>query len=485
MKTFFKRSICLFVCLIMCLTALISCKDKNNGEDTEEITDVQQDGAAFSTVRRENYDGYDFTILYFSSADSHEKDFDAKTLTGEVLNDKVYRKNSVVKETYNINIVFEAKMSDEFITTVRNNAMAGDSQYDVCGVNRNAMSLCTEGYFLDLTTLSDIDTTKEWWDQEWVNTMSIHGSLFSLVGDFSIGALQSLSCLCFNKNLFDERKLEYPYELVESGEWTYGKLLEYITGATVDLNEDGKYTFDNFYGLSGWATEASYSLFYGSGIKFVEKNNQGALEIKYDVERLTRVYEAVYRIWNVENNYRLSGGTAEHSYPWDVFKDDRSLFHDTTLQKIGVFLGDMESDYGIVPIPKYDAEQKNYASYSAYIIPMTCVPINVSDPQRTGNIVEALCTASYDFVTPDIFEIVTKLQNVRDPDSAAMINIIIRTKVFDPSHWYDIPGYGTLSRTLLNSNSTNISSYIKGYAKNAPIKLKEINDLYLEAKNKK
>ena len=116
---------------------------------------------------------------------------------------------------------------------------------------------------------------------------------------------------------------------------------------------------------------------------------------------------------------------------------------------------------------------------------MTCIPINVSDPQRTGNIVEAFCTASYDFVTPDIFEIVTKLQNVRDPDSAAMINIIIRTKVFDPSHWYDIPGYGTLSRTLLNSNSTNISSYIKGYAKNAPIKLKEINDLYLEAKNKK
>ena len=71
---------------------------------------------------------------------------------------------------------------------------------------------CTEA------TLDDIDTTKEWWDQEWVNTMSIHGSLFSLVGDFSIGSLQSLSCMCFNKNLFDDRKLEYPYKLVENGD---------------------------------------------------------------------------------------------------------------------------------------------------------------------------------------------------------------------------------------------------------------------------
>ena len=485
MKTTFKRGICLLVCLIMCLTALISCKDKEKSDGDESITDVETDGTAFSTVRREDYGEYDFTILYFAGSDGHEKDFDAKTLTGEVLNDRVYEKNSLVKETYNINISIETQVSDEFVTTVRNNAMAGDSLYDVCGVSRNTMSLCTEGFFLDLTTLDDIDTTKEWWDQEWVNTMSIHGSLFSLVGDFSIGSLQSLSCMCFNKNLFDDRKLEYPYKLVENGEWTYGKLLEYIKDATVDLDEDGKYTFDDFYGLTGWATEASYSLFYGSGIKFVEKNNQGALEIKYDMDRLTRVYESVYRIWNVEKNYRHSAGSAEHSYPWDVFKDDRSLFLDTTLLKIGMFLGDMESDYGIVPIPKFNTEQKNYSSYSAYIIPMTCVPINVSDPQRAGNIVEALCTASYDLVTPDIFEIVTKLQNVKDPDSAAMIDIVIRTKMFDPSHWYDIPGYGTLSRMLLNSDSTNISSYIKGYAKNAPTRLKEINDLYLGAKNKK
>ena len=485
MKTFFKRGICLFVCLLMCFTVLISCKTKEEGKNEGVGTNAPEDGTAFSTVRRADYNEYDFKILYFAGADGHEKDFDAKTLTGEVLNDRVYKKNSVVKETYNINISIETQMSDEFVTTVRSNVMSGESPYDVCGVSRNTMSLCTEGLFLDLTTLEDIDTTKEWWDQEWVNTMSIHGSLFSLVGDFSIGALQSLSCLCFNKNLFDDRKLEYPYELVENGEWTYGKLLEYVKDATVDLDEDEKYTFDDFYGLTGWATEASYSLFYGSGIKFVDKDNQEALEIKYDTEMLVSVYEAVYRIWSVEKNYRHSGGSSEHSYPWDIFKDDRSLFLDTTLLKIGLFLGDMESDYGIVPIPKFDAEQKNYSSYSAYIIPMTCVPINVSDPQRAGNIVEALCTASYDFVTPDIFEIVTKLQNAKDPDSAAMIDIIIRTKMFDPAHWYDIPGYGTLSRMMLNSDSTNISSYLKGYAKNAPTKLKEINDLYLEAKNKK
>ena len=63
MKTTFKRGICLFICLIMCLTALISCKDKNNDESNEGMTNDQHDGTAFSTVRRENYGEYDFSIL--------------------------------------------------------------------------------------------------------------------------------------------------------------------------------------------------------------------------------------------------------------------------------------------------------------------------------------------------------------------------------------------------------------------------------------
>lgn len=483
--TMFKRGACLLICLLMCVTVLASCK--TNGDDGKGSveTNVQGDGAAFSTVRRQDYVEYEFKIMYFFGQDGHDNDFDAEKLTGEVLNDKVYAKDLMVKEAYNISLTLDTMPSAELNTYIRNNSMVGDSPYDVYGINRNSMSLCCEGYFLDLTTLEDIDITQEWWDQKWIDSMAIHGSLFSLVGDFSIGTLQCLSCLCFNKDLFSDRHLTYPYELVESGEWTYEKMLEYVKGVSVDLDEDYRYTAEDFYGITGWATEASYSLFYGSGFTFVKKDNKDALEISYSTDTLTDVYNYVYRIWNTENNFRLSGADSLHSQPWDIFKDDRALFLDTTLLKIGMFLSDMEANYGIIPTPKFNAQQQDYSSYSSYTIPMTCVPLNTADPQRTGNIIEAFCTASYDNVTPDIFEIVTKLQNVKDPESAKMVDIIIRTKMFDPALWYDIPGYGTLCRAMLNSDSTNISSYIKGYAKNAPTKLKEINDLYLDAKNKK
>ena len=484
MKKIFFRIVCLLVCFLMCFGVLASCGDKEQ-ENTGDVTEpVEGELTAFSTVRREDYQGYEFGIMYFKGYDGLEADFEAEALNGEVLNDRVFRKNQMVKETYNIELKLDTMVNAELYQFIRNNSMTGDSPYDVYGISRSGMPLCTEGYFLDVNSLDDIDTTKEWWDQKWVSEMSIHGSLFSLVGDFSIGTLQSVSCLCFNKELFTNNGLEYPYELVEKGEWTYEKMLSYVKGATRDLDDDSKYTVEDFYGITGWGTEAGYTLFYGSGFSFANIDNSGALEISYDQERLTNIYEQVHKLWIVENNYRNeTGDVAQHSYPWDIFKDGRSLFVDTTLLKIGMFLSDMESGYGVIPAPKFDADQEDYSSYASYSIPMTCIPVNVADRQRTGNIVEAFCTASYDVVTPDIFEIVTKLQNVTDPESAEMIDIIIRTKMFDAVHWYVISGYHDFSRQMLRASSTNITSYLKGYTRNAPKEVENINKLYLEAKN--
>ena len=262
-------------------------------------------------------------------------------------------------------------------------------------------------------------------------------------------------------------------------------MLDYVKDATQDLDDNNKYNEDDFYGLAGWGTEASYALFYGSGFSFARTGETGDLEISYNMDTLTQVYDYIHRIWNVEKNYRNdTGDSSQHSYPWDIFKADRSLFLDTTLLKIGLFLSDMESEYGVIPSPKLNTDQTDYSSYSSYTIPMTCVAVNTSDPQRTGNIIEAFCTASYDMVTPDIFSIVTKLQNVNDPDSAEMVDLIIRTKMFDPAHWYVLSGYTNFCRAMLKTGSTNISSYLKGYTKPAPAEIENINKLYKESQSK-
>ena len=102
-----KKIISLFLALCTVLVAfgLISCS--KNDTDDENINNIEgdSDGRAFSTVRRADYGGYEFKILYFSMGDGlNQQDFDAETINGDVLNDLVFKKNSMVEEEYNIKL---------------------------------------------------------------------------------------------------------------------------------------------------------------------------------------------------------------------------------------------------------------------------------------------------------------------------------------------------------------------------------------------
>jgi len=120
---------------------------------------------------------------------------------------------------------------------------------------------------------------------------------------------------------------------------------------------------------------------------------------------------------------------------------------------------------GIAPYPLLDEQQDGYAAYLGYTIPVLFISAGTPDPERTGTIMEALCTASYDNVTPQMYEIVTKLKNARDEDSSEMIEIIIRNKFIDTAHFYDIEGYGTLPTNVITSGSSNSASIIKAFEK--------------------
>ena len=95
-----------------------------------------------------------------------------------------------------------------------------------------------------------------------------------------------------------------------------------------------------------------------------------------------------------------------------------------------------------------------------------------------GNIIEAYCTASYDIVTPDLFEIVTKLQHADDADSGEMIDIIIRNKIVDPAHWFMLNGYCNFSQSLLISRTNVVSSYLKSATNGAAKQVRDINNAY-------
>ena len=472
-----KRMLAL-VCAILMLTSVVACgKAEPEATTAATTTAAAAEGTtaatepaeteppkAFDSVPAQELGGT-FHIRY-AQADNCYEDFHAETMTGDVKNDSIYARNSMVEEKLGIDV----QISWNEISVINNDCklqvQAGSSDYDLFGGHRSSLALSYQGMQYKLSDISTLDLTQEWWDQGYIDAITINDSLYTVIGDAGVSTLLFVSSLTFNKKLMDEAQIAYPYDLVREGKWTMDALLNMTTDYSADLNGDGKLVREeDRFALLGWGTETTFSLFYSSGFAFINQSNTGDHMLEYDADKLNSVLEKLIGVCLRDNVYIHTGDatTTEHEKTYAVFAEGRSLFSDIVLSKIGTFYSAMEDDFGIVPPPKFDETQEDYCAYLGYTIPVMFISANTADPERTGTVMEALCTASYDNVTPQMYEIVTKLKNARDEDSSEMIEIIIRNKFIDTAHFFDVEGYGTLPRTIITNRNSNPTSLIKTF----------------------
>ena len=480
------KKIVALLCVAAMLLTFVACATGDNGDTADAVTttamadvniyptetDAPSDTtaepaetakpSAFESAEKEDLGQYVFNIRYADFDDCYT-DFQTDGLNGNVLNDDVYNRNLMVEEALNMKIDITWDAYATINNDVKTQVQAGEHYYDLFASQRSCFSLGYGGYLYNMNDISTLRLDEEWWDQGFIDTMTINDMLFTVVGDISVASLLFVSSQTFNKRLVESYGLSMPYDKVRDGTWTFDALQEMLANTSADLNNDGQMTAtEDQFSMIGWASEASYSLFYSTGFKFMTRNADGDVILDYDSERLVGIVERLRDIWDPATTYfNNASSREEHVATWAIFADSRALCADIVLSKIGTYFSDMEDDYGIVPLPKYDEQQADYLTYAGFTVPIMMIPANEQDAERTGLIMEALGSASYDNVTPDLLEIVTKVKNVRDEDSSEMINIIIRTKVYDTAHFFDLPGYGSITRTLIATPTTNVTSLLK------------------------
>jgi len=90
----------------------------------------------------------------------------------------------------------------------------------------------------------------------------------------------------------------------------------------------------------------------------------------------------------------------------------------------------METDFGIIPYPKYDINQENYVSRVEYYMTMQ-LPITNPDHARAGVMLEALNSESAKTIIPAFYDIALKTKYARDDESSQMLDLIFSTLVVD------------------------------------------------------
>ena len=491
-----KRLLCMILCALMTAGTLLSCSETETPANTDTASGADTtvteagDAAAEEAVQEEeterplaeatltikDFGGRDYRMIS-TNQDSRHVDILAEEMTGATLNDLVYGRNTKVSELYNVKMTAEQTDFGSINNMVKADATAGDMSYELYLSNYTAHPMGTGGYLYNFYDLPGVDLKQEWWDQDEVADMTVVGNLFLAIGDISPTELLTSECMLFNKNLFDDNGMAYPYEDALAGKWTFDKYQVLADGKTTDLNGDGEIKVeDDLFSLTCWSDYPA-ALLYGAGGDFSHADETGAIVLDLDQEKAVNIYNKIYTALRGTNaNYEVE----QHERSFKVFEEGRAYFCGITFQKIETFLREMEYDFGVLPNPKYDENQERYSTCVSGAGSMVVVPKSCTDPEYVGTMLEAMAAISYDMITPDLIDVLASTKNVRDPESSEIVQMIIRSRNFDTARMHDISVDGYVE-TLLRANSTDVASH---FAKNEKVwqkTLQKLNENY--AKN--
>ena len=486
MKASIKKILALVI--LSAVALLVSCGDNGGGGGTVQDggggaepgggdTEVREEVPERLTIGFEPVDfgGHEFTFMTRTITDPDwaewdHRDLTAEYITGEVINDAVFNRNRLIEEQFNISInelVFE---HGHMQTTIRQTVSAGDEVFDAIGVHLVTLpDLAQAGMFVDLFTVPYLDLEKPWWDQGTTRDLSIANRLFIMQGDLLIIDNDAMEAMIFNKRLLADHGLDCPYEIVRSGDWTFARFAEMSRGVARDLDGDG--LMDIRHDLFGGITQAdtSISFLVSGGERIASKDADDLPFVSFGTERSFRIMDYVSEIMLDEQNFvqlhRYAGQLAIYDEQVRMMEEDRALFSWIRMIIVERLRG-METDFGLLPLPKFDSAQPNYITH---MNPHTgvgiAIPVTASDLARTGMILEALSAESRYGLRPAYYEISLRGRYVRDDESEEMLDIILANTAHDIGYVFN---FGNFAMEIVHFGTNRRADYASAFERALP-----------------
>ena len=461
-----KKLLCILLS-VLAIICLASCGDDEK-EEKELATLTNADLDFISHIEVEDMDGYNFRILTRSGMlDSQFVEEE----TGDIIRDAVYRRNETVKALFNIDITaIESSSSnaDDALNTI----LAGDDQYDVIFPHsRVAFSYAIQNAVVDFKTISTIDLTKEWWSQDIVESGSVKNHLYILDGDISTHRLEYAFCMFFNKRIFDELGLDYPYATAMEGNWTFDEFSKFVKQGSKDLNGDGLLKpEDDQFGYYTWNWYGPINVLYSGGQRIYTNNSKGIPELTLNSQKTVEIFSKYFALTKTDNVRLYVQKTNEGDPAGSLFREGRAMFADMGLGN-AKGLRSMNDEFGILPWPKFTKDDK-YATIVNGHASLMVMPITVNDYEKSGKIIEALCAFGSRDVIPAFYDVSLKTKFSRDAESENMIDLVKDAIIYDLG--YASGGaFQSVGHTLAGMNNPDFASY---YASNESKALSDLQD---------
>lgn len=468
-----KRLLCLILVFVLAATAFSACGTDDSGNAStqsvgeESLVSSEDDSSEDSTAPKPDLGGREFKVMErWFAYNTDPTLFDGEVIWTEdesgTLSQVSLAKKRVlekVQRDYNCTIKGEITTGTpaELRTVIENDILSGAPTVDFCFETYYYYSAFAEmGYLANLKALG-VDLSADWWDSGAVNDLSIGGKHFFGLGDINTYDNEGTWVMFFNKRLYEESfgDVSELYRLALEGGWTFEALKEKVEGF-------GK---DETYGLL--TSESNlYVQLLAAGERIAGKDAEGNVAFTLDNDRALQVYSDGVELYKNSKDVLLwvesplIGITPRPDNTLEAFKEGRGLFYINTYAQRHSF-ADMKDEYGILPMPKYNSEQKNYCHYvSNYAVSSVFVPVtslSVGDKgKEIGVLLDALGKYSKEEVTPVYLK-----EKAPDENDRKVLETVISTRIYDLASVYSAL-WGT-PEAMCSSLENDLSERIKTY----------------------
>ena len=457
---------------------------QSSGENAQTETVTEETGVK---IEPEDMGGITVTFL---GVEPHGKDWVVNTYSeafaekenGDPINDAIYRRNMEVEEACNIHIAAEGTERENVGPMALKTILAGDDAYQVVHVTgSSAPTLLNAGNAVyDLLEISTLRLDQPWYDQNSIESQTVGGKLFNVVGDMNLRSFFSSICILMNKQMIMDYALDDPFALVENGTWTIDRLMEMSRVVTADIDGDGKITDTDHAGFFGEESSVIWGL-NAFGQQLITSEN-GTPVITLNNERTINCVEKYAELLNdralsisVNDVSAANGENKWRSKLLPMLMENRLLFYNGTVGG-ALDLRSMNSDFGVIPMPKSDEAQASYYSstHPQYLSFLT-IPATNKDPERTGKIVDSMEQLSHEYIVSAVYETTLLDKVLRDAESERMLDIIFANRIYDIGTIFD---WGSVKDLMLNLVKKTNPDFSSAYAKREA-KIQKAIDAYM------
>ena len=377
-----------------------------------------------------------------------------ETITNDSYNDSVFERNKLMSELYNCTIEVDENGENGYAADFA----SGGGKY-VASTMQYGMPFTQPGYYNILSL--DIDFTKSWWDQNYINDLSYDGKLYSIVGDFARKAMECTWVITFNKTVYENSGIQDDiYQLVRDKKWTMDKMLEMSQKALRDVNNDQKYDIgsaedSDIIGFT--SSEFSYrAFFFGCGERYVTKNESGKFVNALNLGKGSEVVDKIITLAN-DYSYQKAGYMAYQN----AFKANKVLFMGEILNVIS-YLSDTEGlELGVVPFPLYDENQSRYYVHVNNHLPAYGMPTSFADTQILSDF-WTLYAAHSKYTVREAFVNSCKYVWTSDEENSEMVDIILDSRIYDPGYnWNFADSFeGYLNNNMIGTGKNQYATVV-------------------------